>query len=206
MSEGRDHAGRLTRRRALKEIAGTAGAALAFPVLNHAGQAHPMPSGAALRAGAGPAPYTPGFFQADQLEAIASLAEMIIPADDHSPGAGAARVHEFIDTMVAESSEARKESWVDGLAAIDQLASREYEKKFLECGPNQKEELLRAISANEGHPATKEEHFFAALKNATIQGYYTSPIGIHQELEYQGNTALGEFEGCAHMPHKMENK
>jgi hypothetical protein len=36
----------------------------------------------------------------------------------------------------------------------------------------------------------------------TIDGYYTSKIGIHQELEYQGNTALAEFEGCTHPEHQ----
>jgi len=35
-----------------------------------------------------------------------------------------------------------------------------------------------------------------AVKRATIEGYYTSAIGIHQGLQYQGNTALSEFPGC----------
>ena len=31
-------------------------------------------------------------------------------------------------------------------------------------------------------------------------------LHIHQELEYRGNTALGEFEGCSHMPHKLKSE
>lgn len=38
--------------------------------------------------------------------------------------------------------------------------------------------------------------FFADTKQATIHGYYTSEIGIHQELRYKGNTLLAEFVGC----------
>lgn len=206
MSEERDHVSRLTRRRALKKIAGTAGAAVAFPILSNGAPAREANSSAAVRAAADVPRYAPNFFHADQLETIASLAEMIIPADEHSPGAREARVHEFIDAMVTESSKARKDLWAGGLEAVDRMAALEYQKKFVECAPNQKMELLKKISENEGHPETPEEHFFAAIKNATIAGYYTSAIGIHRELEYQGNTALGEFEGCGHLGHKTESK
>jgi hypothetical protein len=43
---------------------------------------------------------------------------------------------------------------------------------------------------------TPLEEFFAVTKRATIQGYYTSEIGIHQELRYKGNQMLAEFVGC----------
>jgi len=40
------------------------------------------------------------------------------------------------------------------------------------------------------------EAFFALTKRATIDGYYTSEIGIHRELRYKGNRILDEFVGC----------
>ncbi|HEV2351552.1 MAG TPA: gluconate 2-dehydrogenase subunit 3 family protein [Terriglobia bacterium] len=206
MSEERDQVGRLTRRRALKKIAGTAGAAVAFPILSTGAAPQAAISSAGVRAAADATRYAPKFFHTDQMETIASLAEMIIPADEHSPGARAARVHEFIDIIVARSPQARKNSWIRGLAAVNKMAVRKYQKQFVQCDRNQQAELLQTISAHEGHPATREEHFFALIKNATIEGYYTSAIGIHQELEYQGNTALGEFEGCTHLPDKTESK
>jgi hypothetical protein len=43
---------------------------------------------------------------------------------------------------------------------------------------------------------TPLEEFFAITKRATIQGYYTSEIGIQQELRYKGNKMLAEFVGC----------
>jgi len=46
----------------------------------------------------------------------------------------------------------------------------------------------------EGRPPLEE--FFANTKQATIHGYYTSEIGIHQELKYKGNKYLNEFVGC----------
>jgi hypothetical protein len=43
---------------------------------------------------------------------------------------------------------------------------------------------------------TPLEAFFVTAKRATIQGYYTSEIGIHKELHYKGNQILAEFVGC----------
>jgi hypothetical protein len=43
---------------------------------------------------------------------------------------------------------------------------------------------------------TPLEAFFVTAKQATIHGYYTSEIGIHQELRYKGNKVLLEFQGC----------
>jgi hypothetical protein len=40
------------------------------------------------------------------------------------------------------------------------------------------------------------ELFFVTAKQATVHGYYTSEIGIHQELKYKGNKVLLEFVGC----------
>jgi hypothetical protein len=33
------------------------------------------------------------------------------------------------------------------------------------------------------------------LKSWTARGYYTSKIGIHDEMEYKGNRAIVEFSG-----------
>ena len=41
-----------------------------------------------------------------------------------------------------------------------------------------------------------EVRFFRELKHLTVRGYYTSKIGIHDEMEYKGNRLLLEFAGC----------
>jgi hypothetical protein len=51
------------------------------------------------------------------------------------------------------------------------------------------------MAENETHPKTPEQVFFGELKEATAHAYYTSKIGIHQEMEYKGNTMLPEFVG-----------
>jgi glucoside 3-dehydrogenase (cytochrome c) hitch-hiker subunit len=38
--------------------------------------------------------------------------------------------------------------------------------------------------------------FFRLVKNLTADGYYTSRVGLLEELGYTGNTALARFPGC----------
>jgi hypothetical protein len=45
------------------------------------------------------------------------------------------------------------------------------------------------------NPRLPEEVFFRELKRATVHAYYTSNIGIHQEMEYKGNVMLEQFVG-----------
>jgi Gluconate 2-dehydrogenase subunit 3 len=130
------------------------------------------------------------FFTAAENELVDELMEMIIPADGHSPGAHAAQVSAFADLMVATSDDATRTRWRSGL----RLMQVEAQKSTLADG-------LSLASAHEAHPTSELEHFFAELKRMTINGYYTSEIGIHQDLEYQGNTYLSEFPGCNHPEH-----
>ena len=63
---------------------------------------------------------------------------------------------------------------------------------------NSAPESLSELAGSEDPHGTMQERFFHALKRATIDGYYTSRIGIHQDLQYQGNEAMRDFPGCQH--------
>ena len=124
------------------------------------------------------------------------LSEMIIPADAHSPGARAAQVALYIDGRLEESvQETPRKLWREGLSRVNALSQGMYGRSFLEAAPEQRLALLTKIAANEEQPRTPEEHFFKELKSRTARAYYTSKIGIHQELEYKGNVLLQEFVG-----------
>src|SRR5215472_1846047 len=130
--------------------------------------------------------YKPRFFTQEENGLLDQLMEMIIPADDHSPGAHAAQVSLFADLMVSTSSVAVQKQWRDGLKQMQEEARR-----------SSLSEALAESAAHEGHAASNLERFFAILKQMTANGYYTSAIGIHQDLQYQGNTYLSAFPGCA---------
>jgi hypothetical protein len=135
--------------------------------------------------------YALQFFTEDESRLLDQLMEMIIPADDHSPGAHEAKTNLFADLMVATSDNAIKKQWHDGILLIREAAK----------GSSLDEALHRA-SANEENPTTDLERFFVLLKQMTVNGYYTSQTGIHKEMEYIGNAYLGAFPECAHPEHQ----
>ena len=167
-----------TRREILKI---TAGAAVATPLLGPAGAA-PAES--------------PLFFTPEEWRLVDELTELIIPADEHSPGARAAQVAAYIDRRLAEEVEPQsKQLWKDGLKGIDALSREMHGRPFLEASEEQRIAVLARSAQNEINPQTPEERFFKELKTRTARAYYTSKIGIHTEMEYKGNTYLKEFVG-----------
>jgi len=133
---------------------------------------------------------------AAQFRTIEALTEAIIPTDERSPGAKAARVPEYIDLLLSEQDEAAHQQLSDGLKALDAFSEAPVSMPFEALDEAQTEAVLTELSRNEKKPETTEEKFFKAVKNATIHGYYTSEIGIHKELRYQGRKILQEYVGC----------
>ncbi len=131
-----------------------------------------------------------------QFATLETLVEAIIPADDRSPGAKEARVADYLDLLLSESEDDAKRQWLDGLAALDGLATERFSAAFARLDAAKVETLLGELARNERDPKTPLEIFFKATKNATVRGYYTSEIGIHKELRYLGNRITPAFVGC----------
>ena len=145
--------------------------------------------------------YRPEFFSVADLDLLDALTEVILPADDHSPGARAAKVARYIDVTVADSAPGMQERWREGLRAVSERAEGLFGCGFADCGPVQQDELVAEMARNEGATETDLERFFALVKQSAIEGYYTSQIGIHEDLGYAGNTAIDDFPGCTHTEH-----
>ena len=139
-----------------------------------------MPQGTAWT----PADYKLRFFTPAENELVDQLSEVIIPADAHSAGAHAAKVSLFADLMVATSADVIKAQWHNGL--------RLFQEAVAHSSPA---EAIAQAAKNEEHPANDLERFFIVLKEMTANGYYTSQIGIDQDLEYVGNTYVESFPG-----------
>src|SRR6476659_3353595 len=131
-----------------------------------------------------------------QFEALEVLTEAIIPTDERSPGAKQARVADYIDLLLTEVDRDVVLQWIGGLAALDADAMSRFRSPFSRLRDTQVDAILQAISRNEKSPQTPLEAFFVMAKQSTIRGYYTSKIGIHDELRYKGNQFLQEFVGC----------
>jgi gluconate 2-dehydrogenase gamma chain len=170
--------GDLTRRDALKATLGTVLAANAVSV--RAAVAAPD-----LR-----------FFTPDEFALADAVSELLIPADEHSGGARAAAVVPYIDAYLADAfGDEPKRTWREGLKQLDDLARRTRGAGFVQLRPADQTALLSELAAHEQEPRSDEDRFFVEFKRRVVHAYYTSKVGIHDELEYRGNVMLDEFAG-----------
>ena len=146
----------------------------------------------ALARGAGTKPQ---FFSPEEFRLVDQVSELIIPADAHSPGAQKAQVAVFVDLVCANSAPATQRNWRARLQGFDAGARRAFGRSFVELGAGEQHKWMdRACSREEAR--TPAGLFFADLREATLFAYYTTRIGLQQELGYAGNSMMGDFPGC----------
>jgi len=160
-----------------------------------------------LRADAEPAAkYVPQFFKPEQFATIKLLAEMILPTDD-DPGANEAKVADYIDFVVFSAREfepSMQREWIEGLTFLDKESQKQFGKPFHFASPTDRVRLLTEMSLPERDPTAHHEgySFFRLVKDMTVEGFYTSKVGLIDVLNYQGMNYMAEFLGCTHPEHQ----
>jgi hypothetical protein len=147
--------------------------------------------------------WTPSVLTPAQNDQVIALAEAIIPATD-TPGAKAALVDRFIDQALAAADQGQRTAFVRGLTWVVERWRAEFGKDFASLTPDQQAALLMRIDDDGAVAAADREgaDFFRAIKGMTISGYYSTEIGLRQELGDDGRMALAQFEGCTHPEHQ----
>jgi gluconate 2-dehydrogenase gamma chain len=194
-----------SRREALRRLAAGAIGAAASPTWvqsltalarTHA-ETHAAQSAMAAQA------WTPTVFTAHQNDAVIALTELIIPATD-TPGATAALVNRFIDRVLADAPSAQREAFLRGLAWIETTSRAEFGQDIAGAGVDRQTALFTRL-ADDGNHAPGDApgvELFHAIKSMTISGYYSSEIGLRQELGDDGVMMTVEFHGCDHPEHQ----
>jgi hypothetical protein len=183
-------------RRSLLKIFGAIGATCAYPFASDelfaqtAPMEHPHPA-QAIDA-------TTRFFHDDDFAAISKIADLIIPETD-TPGAIGAGVPEYIDLVISRNTD-QQSVMADGLRWLDEEANRIAQKKFVDLDESEQLSILQPLCDAFDADSTKARNvqFFALMKSLTADGYYTSKIGLLQELGYTGDTAMAAFPDCVH--------
>lgn len=137
--------------------------------------------------------YTPKCFTAHEFQTLRRLSDLIIPADNHSPGALEAGAAEWIDYMAGNSPELAR-IFTGGFGWLDHEMQRQYAAGFIAAKPEQQTAMLDVIAYRKNETPENAEGilFFTWVRNLVTDAYYTSPIGI-KDLGYMGNTAVSEF-------------
>lgn len=139
-------------------------------------------------------PYQPKALTAHEYATLERLSGLIVPADEHSPGAVEAGAAAFIDFLCAASDEMLA-IYTGGIAWLDDAMRRHADgQDFVSAPAARQTELLDRIAwrrnrSPEWNPGIE---FFSWTRRMVVDAYYTSPIGI-KDLGYMGNTAIAHF-------------
>ena len=90
------------------------------------------------------------------------------------------------------------------MAWIDRRSRGSSGANFIAAPPGEQEALLTVISSRDD--ASPDDRagvgFFEAIKRLTITGYYTSEVGMREELDDDGTRHFAEKQGCVHAEHQ----
>jgi hypothetical protein len=186
------------------------------PVGTHAGRADPVTRADPAPAAGGPIPrgygtdpnlvvnHRPGelwplTFTAAERRPAGILADVIIPADEHSASASAVGVVDFIDEWVSAPyprHRADRTTVLDGLAWLDAEAGRRFGKGFGDLDSTSLRGICDDIcDASRAAPAHSDAaEFFALFRDLTAGAFYSTPAG-RKDLNYIGNVPLASFDG-----------
>jgi len=127
------------------------------------------------------------------------LADIIIPADDHSPSASAVGVVEFIDEWVSApypASQRDRPIVLGGFIWLDAEAARRHGTGFSDLDTTAQNGICDDI-CDESRAVTERRdaaRFFALYRDLTAGGFYSTPVG-RKDLGYIGNVPLARFDG-----------
>ena len=135
-----------------------------------------------------------GFFDAHQMHTVAAASDRIIP-ETETPGAMVAECHRFVERIVAGHYAAdRQKRFLAGLVDLDVRTSRATQRLFIDAPVTVQDAILAGVEGD-SLPHPPGGSFWRDLKELTLIGFYTSRIGIEDELEV--DFFPGAFDGCA---------
>jgi gluconate 2-dehydrogenase gamma chain len=135
----------------------------------------------------------------DDWKLVELIAARIIPTDDE-PGATEAGVVNFIDKALANEDKALAPVYAAGLAGVDAVAKKRFQKIFGALAPAEQDEILAALEGGkaDGWPkgAVGQKDFFTAIRAHTVFGFLCDP-SYGGNRDYAGWKVVG-YPGRQH--------
>ena len=128
------------------------------------------------------------FFSNHELETIAVLCDLILPANDNFGSATDAGVPEFIE-LISKDIPKHQMPLRGGIMWLDNRSNRSNNLEFKSCSEEQQKTLLDEIAyPDQANPEVMQGViFFTLMRDLTLSGYYTTKMGI-DDLGYKGNS------------------
>jgi hypothetical protein len=124
---------------------------------------------------------------------LSEVCETLIPKTD-TPGAKDISAHLFVLKMLDDcTAKEDQQTILKGLDGIDKMADKKFDKSFVKCSPQQRQELFKAIESKQDVPAEVDQ-FYKSVKKLTIQAYTTSKYYLTNVKVYE--LVPARFHGC----------
>ncbi|WP_419939715.1 gluconate 2-dehydrogenase subunit 3 family protein [Candidatus Palauibacter sp.] len=135
----------------------------------------------------------------DELATLAALCDVIIPEDEHSPGAAALGAHAFIDEWVSAPYDGNREDLTrirGGLVWLDIESSERFGGRFTELTLEQKHAICDDICwvENAAPEYQVAARFFDRVRDLTSTAFWTTAEGM-ADLGFVGNRPMPSFDG-----------
>lgn len=131
------------------------------------------------------------YFNEHEMLTIATLCDIILPATPSAGSATEAKVPDFIEFIVKDLP-GNKLPFRGGLMWLDTEANQRFEKRFIDCTPEQEIEIIDDIAYPDPDGEKPEMapgiKFFNQIRNLTMTGYYTTKMGF-EDLGVTSNFA-----------------
>ncbi|SDE73216.1 Gluconate 2-dehydrogenase subunit 3 [Paracoccus isoporae] len=133
-------------------------------------------------------------FSPEDAAFLDEVAEIIIPQTD-TPGAKDAGVGEFMTIYVSDCYDrAQQDEFRDAMEMLKTYAQDVYGADFMALEPNQQQVLIEDIASlarNQSAREGAEPHWFTAIHQLVLFGFFTSQPGATEVLRYEA--VPGEF-------------
>ena len=146
--------------------------------------------------------YQPRFLSSQEYKILGQLCDVIMPADETSPGACEAGVPFYIDSLLVYAKPELQTAWRSGLEQVQSAAQAKFGLSFEKCQSREQENIVADMAGNEDNPQNPLQSFFRTLKDLTLTAYCLSDAGMRQYLGYRGDRPVKDFLGCTHPQHQ----
>jgi gluconate 2-dehydrogenase gamma chain len=136
--------------------------------------------------------YVPKALTVAEFRTFERLTDLIVPMENGKPGAVAAEVPQWIDSLLAVNDEL-KARYTKGLAWLDTTMTSRGAPGFASATPQQQTALLDLIAYQKNRSPELDPgiDFFILARRMTVDGFYTSRVGMPDI--YPGNRPQARF-------------
>ena len=105
------------------------------------------------------------------MKTLVAFIDRLIPRDELGPGAVEAGAQIYIDRVLAGPNAGEKDSFIQGLEAVDAYAKRVHGAAIAELSAEKRDQLLAELAGG----STPESQFFNRARRLTLEGMFGDP-------------------------------